>query len=135
MTNPLLQTAKTPAAVVLVVDDEPMIRWSIEQTLTAAGYQVLGAATGAEGLALIEKVHPDLVFLDVHLPDANGLSLIERIKSDGARIAVIVMTAYEDERTASDARSRGADHFLGKPFNFDELTGVAGQVLDRVSLG
>lgn len=122
------------AVTVLVVDDEQMIRWSVEQTLSAAGFAVQGAGTGAEAMALVRALRPHVLFLDVRLPDADGLSLIERVKDESPDTAVIIMTAFSDDYSADDARRLGAKNFLSKPFNFDELPALVGQALDRPAL-
>lgn len=110
---------------VLVVDDEQMIRWSIEQTLGAAGYEVIGAATVAEGMSLLRQVEPEVVFLDVRLADANGLDILRSIGGEADRkTAVVVMTAYEDACTADEALRLGAVGYLKKPFDFDRLEKV-----------
>ena len=119
---------------VLVVDDEPMIRWSIEQTLGAAGYDVVGADTAAQGLSLLQRLRPALVFLDVRLPDANGLSLLQSIRAQGEPSpAVIVMTSYDETCPAAEALRLGAFAYLRKPFDFDQLESIAGQVLQGSS--
>jgi DNA-binding response OmpR family regulator len=124
-------TARMPT--VLVVDDEQMIRWSIEQTLSAAGYAVVTAETGAEGLALFRKLRPDVLFLDVRLPDVNGLAMLQQVKTERPQTALIVMTAFEEDSTAATAMDLGADDYLRKPFNFDELAERVRETLDRAS--
>ncbi|MGD0945985.1 MAG: response regulator [Candidatus Binatia bacterium] len=110
------------SAKVLIIDDEHMIRWSVAQTLRAAGYEVALAETAVEGLALFREFQPAVVFLDVRLPDGNGLAMLQSVKNDRGRdAAVVVMTAYEDVCSAAEARRRGAFAYLKKPFDFDEL--------------
>jgi len=111
---------------VLVIDDERMIRWSIKQTLCSAGYEVTVAETATTGLALLRDLHPDVVLLDVRLPDANGLTVLEQMKrgTEHGSAAVIVMSACDDEGTAAAALQLGACAFLKKPFDFDMLQGL-----------
>ena len=107
---------------VLVIDDERMISWSIEQTLHAAGYEVVAAGTAAEGLALFRNRHPQVVFLDVRLPDADGLTLLRQMKDEpGHSAAVIVMTAFDENDMAAEVLRLGACAYLRKPFDFDAL--------------
>jgi DNA-binding NtrC family response regulator len=107
-----------------------MICWSIERTLGSAGHAVVAAQTAGEGLALFERVHPDVVFLDVRLPDADGLALLNRMKDEGGRgAAVIVMTAFDENHTAAEAARLGARAFLRKPFDFEELQDIVCQAL------
>jgi len=120
---------------VLVIDDERMIRWSIEQTLRPAGYEVSVAGTAAEGMALFRKVLPAVVFLDVRLPDEDGLTVLKTMKAEsGADTAVIVMTAFGEIRTAVDAMRAGAYDYLKKPFDFDELEVVVRKALETTQL-
>ena len=120
-------------ARVLVVDDEQMIRWSIEETLRAAGYEVLAAGTVAEGLNLLQRMRPAVVFLDVRLPDASGLTLLQRARDPGVeRSAVIVMTAYEESCTPAEALRLGAYGYLRKPFDFDQLEVIVHKALADV---
>ncbi|MBI4514914.1 MAG: response regulator [Deltaproteobacteria bacterium] len=99
-----------------------MIRWSIEQTLRAAGYEVALASSASEGLALMGQLHPGVVFLDLRLPDGHGLSLLKRIKDAGEpKPAVIVMTAFAEDCTSEEALRLGAYAYLNKPFDFYAL--------------
>lgn len=112
----------TPPANVLVIDDEPMIRWAMEQTLREAGYDVAVAATAAEGLALFRTRRPHVIFLDLRLPDEDGFTLLQRMKEEGRTAsAVIIMTAFSEASTASEAMRLGAYDYLKKPFAFDAL--------------
>jgi two-component system response regulator AtoC len=122
-------------STVLVIDDERMIRWSIEQTLRPAGYEVSVAATAAEGMALFRQLLPAVVFLDVRLPDEDGLTLLKQMKAEsGADTAVIIMTAYGEIRTAVEAMRAGAYDYLKKPFDFDELEVVVSKALETTQL-
>jgi two-component system response regulator AtoC len=120
---------------VLVIDDEQMIRWSMEQTLRAAGFEVAAAATAVEGLTLFHQLLPEVVFLDVRLPDDDGLAVLKRMKDEsGSDTAVIVMTAFGEVRTAVEAMRLGAYDYLKKPFDFDELEVVVGKALQTTQL-
>ncbi len=116
---------------VLVIDDEPMIRWAIQQTLGAAGHEVAAAEAAAEGMALFRQLLPAVVFLDVRLPDEDGLSLLKRIKdASGRETAVIVMTAFDEACTAAEAKRLGAYAYLKKPFDFAELEVIVRTALE-----
>ena len=122
-------------AKVLVIDDEGMIRWSIVETLGAAGYEVAAAETAAEGMALFRKISPAVVFLDVRLPDEDGLSVLKRMKEEGApEAAVIIMTAFGEACTAAEAMRLGACEYLKKPFDFADLEGLTRRVLVTTGL-
>src|SRR6516164_126157 len=94
---------------VLIVDDAPLVRWSLRDRLTAEGYQVLEAETAAEALAKQDDV--DLVLLDYRLPDADGLSVLQRIKATHPDTLVIVLTALASVETAVAAMKHGAYHY------------------------
>ncbi len=122
-------------AKVLVIDDEQMIRWSIQQTLQAAGYEVSVAETAAGGMAVFRQILPEVVFLDVRLPDEDGLAVLRKMKEEsGEDTAVIVMTAFGEIRSAVEAMRLGAYEYLKKPFDFDELEVVVEKALDATHL-
>jgi DNA-binding NtrC family response regulator len=81
-------------ASILVVDDEHLIRWSLEQQLRREGYQVLLAATGADALQIARTESPDVVLLDVRLPDADGVEVLERLRGLDSDLVVILITAH-----------------------------------------
>jgi DNA-binding NtrC family response regulator len=118
------------SARVLIIDDEHMIRWSVAQTLRAAGHEVALAETAAEGLALFREFQPAVVFLDVRLPDGDGLAMLQSLRNDRSRnAAVVLMTAYEDVCSAVEALRRGAFAYLRKPFDFDQLPLIVGRAV------
>ena len=117
-------------ARVLVIDDEEMIRWSIQQTLSAAGHEVAACGTAAEGMAVCQRQRPDVVLLDLRLPDASGATILKAIKAESGRESkVIVMTAFEEDCTAQRAKDLGAFEYLKKPFDFDQLESIVGRAL------
>jgi len=105
---------------VLVVDDEPPIRRFLRASLGASGYRVVEAedATSASRLLATEK--PDLVILDLGLPDRSGLELIGEVRKASA-VPIVVLSARHDERSKVDALDLGADDYVSKPFGMDEL--------------
>ncbi len=106
---------------VLIVDDEPSIARSLTRVLEDRGYQVRSAGTGQEGLAEAEAWRPQIVLLDVKLPDADGLDLLPKIRRVESTTQVIVLTAYADTKVAVQAIKRGAADFLRKPYDMDEV--------------
>lgn len=109
---------------VLVVDDEPNIRYSLEKGLRTDILTVLSAGTGKEGLALVEKHRPDVVILDVRLPDLSGLEVVERLRGLDPRLPVIIITAHATAETAIEAIKRGAFEYLLKPLDIRQLREV-----------
>ena len=102
---------------ILVIDDEVGIRDSMRRTLEYQGYQFIGAATGQEGLALIERDPPDLVFLDIKMPGMDGLEVLERIKASNPAVPVVMVSGHGTAQNAFEARDKGASGFIEKPFS------------------
>jgi two-component system response regulator AtoC len=110
-----------PAEKILVVDDERLVRWSLRQKCEEWGYQVLEAEAGEPGLRLAQHESPDLVLLDVRLPDMSGLEVLDQLKKNGDARAVIMITADPQLDDVKVALKLGAYDFVGKPLDFDEL--------------
>ncbi len=108
-------------ARVLIVDDEKLLRWSLAQRCKEEGYLSIEAENGADALKLNDSHAPDVVLLDVRLPDMSGLEVLERMQSAGAGRAVIMMTADPQLDDVKAALKMGAYDFIGKPLNLDEL--------------
>jgi two-component system response regulator AtoC len=124
------------SAKVLVIDDEHMIRWSIEQTLRAAGHQVVSAESAASGKVLVREFQPDIVFLDLRLPDQDGLAVLKEMRREhGRKLRVIVMTAFGEGNTTAEAMKLGACAYLQKPFDFDQIEGTVSRALDEAAGG
>ena len=119
---------------ILVIDDEPILRSSLEMALSASDYEVLTARTGEEGLDLFRRENPDLVFLDHWLPGINGDEVLRRIREENSDIPVIIMTAQGSIELAVDSMKNGAFDFLVKPFELDQIEAVAERGLERVRL-
>lgn len=113
-------TEPAPRPVILAIDDEPQIRKLLKMTLSAHDYTVLEAATGNEGLILAASHAPDLVLLDLNLPDLSGLEVLSRLREWYAR-PVMVVSVVNDEETIVRALDAGADDYLTKPFGVPEL--------------
>jgi two-component system KDP operon response regulator KdpE len=105
---------------VLVVDDEPPIRRFLRTSLTAAGNRIVTAENAAEALKALTAEKPDLVILDLGLPDKSGLEVIAEIRRSSA-VPIIVLSARDDERTKVEALDLGADDYVSKPFGMAEL--------------
>jgi DNA-binding NtrC family response regulator len=123
-----------PKDKVLIVDDEDLIRWSLRQKITNWGYQVAEAPDGKSAIEALEKEEPDLILLDIRLPDMNGLDVLRAVKEKEPRVVVIMMTAYGVLEDAVTALRLGAYDFVAKPLNFDELSVTVSNALEAVKL-
>jgi len=122
------------SARILVVDDEHLIRWTLEQHLQKEGYEVQTAEDGEKALDMIREHPPELVLLDNQLPGANGIEVLGRIKEIDRNIVVIMITAHGMLETAVQAMKLGAYDYVSKPFNLDELTLTIRKSLETISL-
>ena len=107
-------------ATILVVDDEPPIRRLLRTSLTAQGYDVVEATGGQEAIDAAEREKPDLVILDLGLPDLGGIEVI-RVLRQRSSLPIIVLSVRDDERGKVEALDLGADDYVTKPFGVDEL--------------
>ena len=122
-----------PNATVLVVDDEPLIRWSLVNRLKDEGYRTLEAGTAGDALAQ-HRDGADLVLLDFALPDANGLTVLKQIKEADPDTLVIMLTANTEVGTAVEAMKAGAFHYANKPFDLDEIVLLVEKALETTDL-
>jgi len=117
---------------VLIVDDERAIRTFLRMTLTAQGYAVFEAATGEEAIASVIANRPDVMILDLGLPDTDGIDVIRRLR-EWTSLPIIVVSVREQEATKVTALDLGADDYLTKPFGVNELTARLRVVLRRTT--
>ncbi len=106
--------------VVLVIDDEPQIRRLLRVTLEAEGYRVFDAATGLAGIAEAAMRRPEVILLDLGLPDLDGLEVLKRLR-EWSRVPVLILTVREGEEEKVEALDAGADDYVTKPFGAAEL--------------
>jgi DNA-binding NtrC family response regulator len=116
---------------ILVVDDELLIRWSLGEALTAAGYAVVEGRDAAEARqALRDQDHkPDLVVLDYRLPDSNDLGLLTTIRNEAPTVPVILMTAYGTAEVVKGALDLGAYRVVSKPFEVHDMASLVTEAL------
>lgn len=105
---------------ILVIDDEPQIRKLLKVSLTAHGYHIDEAATGQDGINRAALFKPDLIVLDLGLPDIDGKEVVKRLREWSA-IPIIILTARDQEKEKIDALDAGADDYVTKPFGMGEL--------------
>ena len=123
---------------VLVIDDEPLIRMSLESGLSDLGYQVCCTDTIGEGLSLAARLHPDAVLLDNRVGAERGIDHITDFQKLDEDMILILMTAYGSVSQAVEAMKLGVSHYVQKPFDLDEIdlviTRAMEQLLSRRSL-
>jgi DNA-binding NtrC family response regulator len=118
----------SPNLRVLVVDDEPLIRWSLAEVLAESGHSVTEAADGASAVRALTADEPfDVVLLDYRLPDSDDLNLLSTIRRQTPRSAVIMMTAHGTPEMTSGALALGAYRVVPKPFEVHDLVGLVSQ--------
>jgi len=109
-----------PAPVALVIDDEPQMRRLLRVTLEGNGYRVCDVATGHEGVLQAAQSRPEVILLDLGLPDLDGLEVLKRIR-EWSRVPVLILSVRDREQDKITALDNGADDYVTKPFNTGEL--------------
>jgi len=109
-----------PDPVVVLIEDEPQIRRFLRATLTGQGYRLFEATTGADGLVEVGSRQPDVVIVDLGLPDVDGIDVIRRLR-EWTAVPIIVLSARGQERDKVTALDAGADDYVSKPFGASEL--------------
>jgi len=112
---------KGKAKRILAVDDEKCIRELLADFLSYHGYDVATASNGEEALAQVDATKPHLVIMDIKMPGLDGLEVLRRIKTDHQQIGVVMLSAFGDSATMQTARQAGADYYLQKPVNLEQL--------------
>ena len=121
---------KTENHGVLIIDDERPVLMTLEALLKRHGYQVETAPTATQGLKVLKSKFPSLVLLDLRLPDADGLEMLERIKTELPKVQVIILTAHDSLHNAIESMKRGAYHFISKPYAPEELLSLVEKALE-----
>ena len=122
---------KTDNRHVLIIDDERPVLMTLEALLKRRGYEVDTAPTAAQGLKLLKSKSPPLILLDLRLPDADGLEMLDRIKNELPEAQVIILTAHDSLHNAIESIKRGAFHFISKPYAPEELLSLVEKALEK----
>jgi two-component system OmpR family response regulator len=125
----------TDAARILVVDDEPSIVDSVATALRYEGFEVHEAQAGRDALKAAEALRPDLMVLDIMLPDLDGLEVTRRLRRDGIRVPVLFLTARDSTEDKIAGLTVGGDDYVTKPFSLAELVARVRAILRRVAEG
>jgi CheY-like chemotaxis protein len=120
-------------ARVLLIDDDQAGLDSMEQVLRLEGHEFAWAADGAQGLALVQQLHPDIVICDVVMPHLGGYAVLETLRANPqtSGIPVLLFSAFMDEEARSIALHRGATEVLAKPFEMEQLRAAIGRCLKQ----
>jgi DNA-binding NtrC family response regulator len=115
----------TSSLRVLVVDDDPLLRWAVSETLRAQGHEAVEAATAREAVVAASRTPPDVILLDYHLPDSRTFELLSTLQRVAPTVAVVMMSAYADDpRFVAHALRTGATTVLDKPLDLSHIPGV-----------
>jgi len=117
---------------ILVVDDEDNLRTMLVAALKFEGYDVAAAPNGREGLQSVKESKPDLIVLDVMMPELDGFGMLKRLRETGDRTPVVFLTAKDTSADAVEGLGLGADDYLSKPFALEELVARVEAVMRRV---
>jgi two-component system response regulator MprA len=121
------------AEALLLVDDDAPIRRMLARTLAAEGYEVEAVADGGAALSAVERSVPDAIVLDVTMPGVDGLAVTRRLRAKGLRVPILLLTARDALRDRVDGLDAGADDYLVKPFEVEELTARVRALLRRTA--
>ena len=113
--------ANNPEATIVVVDDEPSIRELVSASLHFSGFDVKTASNGTEAIDVITQTNPDIVVLDVMLPDIDGFTVTRRIRQQGVEAPVLFLTARDDTQDKVMGLTVGGDDYVTKPFSLEEV--------------
>jgi two-component system OmpR family response regulator len=128
-------SAKSPEARLLVVDDEPNIVELLSASLRFAGFDVATAANGTEAVQAARTFRPDLVVLDVMMPDLDGFAVAKRLREGGARVPILFLTARDGTADKVTGLTLGGDDYVTKPFSLEEVVARIRAVLRRTNGG
>lgn len=122
---------------ILVTDDEPDVLMIVQTGLEAEGYDVITATNGQDALDIAEREQPDLILLDVMMPNMDGFEVLGKLKEGDktAKIPVIMLTGLSDRSKIQQALVSGIDYYVVKPFDFDDLTTKVRTALEEAALG
>jgi two-component system KDP operon response regulator KdpE len=125
MSSPTQSTAAAPDRMargkLLIVDDEPSVRWALHRTLRAMGFEISEAANGDQALALVRTVRFDVVLLDIAMPGMDGVNTCREIRKLMPLVGILMLTVRDTEAEKIEALDAGADDYVTKPFNVREL--------------
>jgi two-component system response regulator PilR (NtrC family)/two-component system KDP operon response regulator KdpE len=127
----VLASERKKGSFILIIDDEPDICKLLQLSLVKHGYKVKYVHALTEGMQYLQQQQPDLLFLDIHLPDGSGLDALPAIKKKCPALPVITISAYDNGMEKQKALNAGASYFMAKPFNVTNLDEIMSDMLSR----
>lgn len=115
---------------ILVVDDAEFLRVRISKMLTGDGYEIIEADNGAKAVEAYKTAHPDLVLMDITMPEMDGLTALKEIRAHDAKAKIIMLTALGQESVVLEAIKSGARDFIVKPFERERVVGAISKLLE-----
>ena len=128
-TNNNLPSLKKPS--ILIVDDEQLVCWSLENAFKKAGYQTVTANSAEQAIGQIHSRQFDVVITDMNLPQKDGFSVVDGVKTISPKSAVVMISAFGDSRSYARAKEHRVQYFVDKPFNLDDMLALVRSVLQR----
>lgn len=116
----------------LVVDDEQDVVDNVSELFTLRNYAVVTATSGKKALELVEKEKPNIMILDIRMPDINGIDVLKEVKKNHPKIRVIMLTGIEDEATKNMAMALGASGYFTKPYSYAELIELSRKLIQEI---
>ena len=118
-------------AKILIIDDEERMNEYIKTYLGKRGFEIVAALTGRGALDIYVKENPDIILLDLGLPDMDGREVLKEIKAESPQFKIVVISAYKDDDTKNELFQLGADYFLGKPFAPPDLYNLLNKIIEQ----
>ncbi len=116
----------------LIVDDEPDVVDSVSELFTLRNYNVVTATSGTQALEMVKKENPNIIILDIRMPDINGIDVLKEVKKSHPKTRVIMLTGVEDESTKNMAMGLGASGYLTKPYSYSELLEMSRKLIQEI---
>jgi DNA-binding response OmpR family regulator len=122
----------SPGARILIIEDDRKLSNALVSGIEGAGYEVTAASSAEEGFFLVHRLQPDLMLLDLTLPQRNGLDILQQLREEGVDVRVLILTSHNTIEDRVAGLKTGADDYMGKPFSFPELIARIEALLRRV---
>ena len=116
----------------LIVDDEPDVVDSVSELFTLRNYNVITATSGTKALEMVKKEKPNIIILDIRMPDISGMDVLKEVRKTYPKIRVIMLTGVEDDATRQMAMGLGASGYLTKPYSYSELLDMSRNLIQEI---